>query len=111
MDFDFDYDHYGVDYDYYYDGQNEVQYFNPVIKTENDIVMFDPDINVDYYPSPLMAHAWWNNDDVGYVVNSLYHTPSKVAWVGDFTDSEETKEITDTDDIYELAFGKMKNLK
>lgn len=104
MDFDFDYDHYGVDYDYYYDGQNEVQYFNPVIKTENDIVMFDPDINVDYYPSPLMAHAWWNSDDVGYVVNSLYHTPSKVAWVGDFTDSEETKEITDTDDIYELAF-------
>ena len=49
MDFDFDYDHYGVDYDYYYDGQNEVQYFNPVIKTVNDIVMFDPDINVDYF--------------------------------------------------------------
>ena len=54
--------------------------------------------------STISVLSGWNNDDVGYVVNSLYHTPSKIAWVGDFTDSEETKEITDTDDIYELAF-------
>lgn len=53
----------------------------------------------------LMEHSWLENDFVNGVLEAIWDSPSKVAWVGDYADSDDDFDGHYTKDVYETVWG------
>ena len=63
------------------------QYYTPMIEDENGKrTIFSKQIvgSKDYTGNKLMEHSWWGNPFVNTICTTLYETPHKVAWIGDY---------------------------
>lgn len=57
----------------------------------------------------LMEHSWLENDFVNGVLEAIWDNPSKVAWVGDYADSDEDFDGHYTEDVYETVWRDERN--
>lgn len=54
----------------------------------------------------LMEHSWLRNDYVGQIARLIYKKPSKVAWVGDYSDDFESNEgFPRAKELHDLIWG------
>lgn len=67
------------------------QYYRPVLRTENEIKVYDS-WDADN-GSKLTEHSYIGNRFTESIVKELVNNPHHVAWVGDYADEEEDKEI------------------
>ena len=66
------------------------QYYKPLLEAENgDRIVIDNYLDGNYYVAKLMEHSWFQNDFVLAVASLLYGTKKKLAWVGDYADSDK----------------------
>ena len=66
------------------------QYYKPLLEAENgDRIVIDNYLDGNYYVAKLMEHSWFLNDFVLSVASLLYGTKKKLAWVGDYADSDK----------------------
>ena len=64
------------------------QYYYPTIIRRDGTV--DQYLACDYDNGlKLMEHSYIGNNFVDGILNTLYHNPGKLAWLGDYTDSED----------------------
>lgn len=49
--------------------------------------------NGDYNGPKLMEHSWWYNGFAKALSEKLVNNPTKVAWVGDFAEDDECKDV------------------
>ena len=78
------------------------QYYNIIIKKEGEakVHAYDRTIDGEYTMAKLMEHSWYLNNMVNAVCEKLYHSPSHIAWVGDYYNDDES-EIK----LWKLAYG------
>lgn len=57
----------------------------------------------------LMEHSWLENDFVNGVLESIWDSPSRVAWVGDYADSDDDFDDRYTEDVYETVWADKRN--
>lgn len=69
------------------------QYYMAYVNHQNSKIVFDPFCYCE--GSKLMEHSYVNNYFVSKVLAVLRNTPSRVAWVGDYSDDICPKEIYD----------------
>lgn len=46
----------------------------------------------DYNGLKLMEHSWWRNDFCTRLASTLLNKPTRLAWVGDYSEEEDWKE-------------------
>lgn len=56
----------------------------------------------------LMEHSWIGNDFVNGVLEAIWDSPSRVAWVGDYADDESDFHERYTKQVYEAVWGEDK---
>ena len=69
------------------------QYFRPVLSKNGKVTVFNRDVNNEYTMAKLTEHSWWLNPMVNYVAKQLYCERGRLAWVGDYAEDSELKEL------------------
>ena len=65
------------------------QYYNAVIETNENKEVFYHQVDGEYMMAKLMEHSYWSNPFVLAVASKLWRTQGRIAWVGDYADSED----------------------
>ena len=70
------------------------QYWRPVIqaKEQETAVGINNYLDGDYVMAKLTEQAWFDNNFVNAVVQNIFRNPSKIAWIGDYSDNMEGEE-------------------
>lgn len=63
------------------------QYYRAVILEDGKRNVYDP-MSMDN-GWKLMEHSWWLNDFCAAIAEKLFQEPRRLAWVGDYAESEE----------------------
>ena len=79
------------------------QYYNVVIKNKNTITAYNREVDGEYTMAKLTEHSWWYNPFVSSITKLLYKNPCKVAWIGDYSETECAEEINPI--LFEFAWG------
>lgn len=65
------------------------QYYIAIIKRKDGIKKYSPSDYDNGYK--LMEHSYQKNEFVNAVVNELFNSPARLAWVGDYANPEDYK--------------------
>lgn len=79
------------------------QHYNVVIKNKNTIIAYNREVDGKYTMAKLTEHSWWYNPFVSSITKLLYKNPCKVAWIGDYSETECAEEINPI--LFEFAWG------
>lgn len=55
--------------------------------------VYDRSVDGNYTMAKLMEHSWWNNSFCRAISETLVDNPRKIAWVGDYAEEDECKEL------------------
>ena len=69
------------------------QYFRPVLMKNGRTTIYNRNINKKYQFAKLTEHSWWLNPICNYVAKQLYCERGRLAWVGDYAEDSELKEL------------------
>jgi len=74
------------------------QYYNILTKRDNKYTLYSRSYRLtngstEYQCAKLTEHSWINNTTMSCVSNLILRKPTKVAWVGDYSDQYEEDEI------------------
>lgn len=69
------------------------QYFRPVLMKNGRTTVFNRYINKKYQCAKLTEHSWWHNPLCNYIAKQLYCERGRLAWVGDYAEDNELKEL------------------
>ena len=69
------------------------QYYRPVLSKNGKITVYNRYINKDYTMAKLTEHSWWGNYLCDYISKQLYCERGRLAWVGDYAEDYELKEL------------------
>jgi hypothetical protein len=93
------------------------QYYYVVLGRNGVETSYDRSVDGEYTMAKLTEHSWWGNSFVSSINKLLYKTPTRVAWIGDYSDSYFGKWFNGKDPsiikhLYELVWadGAEKNL-
>lgn len=64
------------------------QYYRPMILDGSEIIIYNRETSEGLVFAKLMEHAWLKNEAVGKVFGYIYHHPCRIAWVGDYTETD-----------------------
>jgi len=79
------------------------QYFNvATMDSDGKVTSYNRRVNGEYTMAKLTEHSWWYNEFVGTMTKKLHRKPTRIAWVGDYSEGEE---IVKENHLYELAFS------
>lgn len=85
------------------------QYYDILIKQGSMWKHYDRSVNGEYVLAKLMEHSWWLNETVGAVCKKLYGNPSKIVWVGDYSDAGDLVNGMSESDLvkfHRMCYGK-----
>lgn len=71
------------------------QYYRPIMQKvdSNKVIVYNRNINGEYTMAKLMEHSYINNPLMNTICKMLYKTKQRVAWVGDYAEDDELKEL------------------
>ncbi len=65
------------------------QYYMVLTEDKNGKrTVYDRTLNGRYTMAKLMEHSWWENPFVNTICHKIFKKPMKVAWVGDYSDTD-----------------------
>ena len=67
------------------------QYFMPILGDTHGLncKVFDRSVDGEYTFAKLMEHSWWQNPFCNSFAERLYKNPSRVCWVGDYSNDDD----------------------
>lgn len=65
------------------------QYYNAVIEINGNKNIFYHQVDGEYMLAKLMEHSYWSNPFVLAVASKLWRTKGKLAWVGDYAETND----------------------
>lgn len=86
------------------------QYYHPVINYYGDVCYSNRSVRGGgYMMAKLTEHSYFGNDLMDSIANILYNYETKLAWVGDYADSEEVDKITNGEVSFIDCWGGVDN--
>lgn len=64
------------------------QYYNAVIETDDKEVFYHQ-VDGEYMMAKLLEHSYWGNPFVLAVASKLWRTKGRLAWVGDYAETDD----------------------
>lgn len=75
------------------------QYWRAAIGNDKVQAGIDGYVDNEYVMAKLTEHGWWDNQYANNVAYMIYNAPQRVAWIGDYADSEEFYNTTPNGEI------------
>lgn len=85
------------------------QYYNILTNRNNNYKVYDRSIKLnekdkpEYMMAKLTEHSWIGNSTMKSLSNEIYKKPTKVAWVGDYSDETTEENLTNENLTLEKA--------
>lgn len=71
------------------------QYFHAVLERQGkeNYSVFQPIVNDEWQGLKLTEHSWIRNDFMSVIAKKIYKKPTRVIWVGDYSENEELQAL------------------
>ena len=71
------------------------QYYHAVLERQGkeNYSVFQPIVNDEWQGLKLTEHSWMGNDFMSIIAKKIYKKPTRVIWVGDYSEDEELQAL------------------
>lgn len=79
------------------------QYYRVILTNERgNHRVYNREVNGEYMLAKLTEHSWWCNQFVSSICAKIYKNPTKVVWVGDYSDNGDLVNIKNRQEMKKL---------
>ena len=65
------------------------QYYRPVVELDDEITVYNRDVDEEYTMAKLTEHSWIGNHLMSAISEKFYMTKGRLLWCGDYAEDDE----------------------
>lgn len=69
------------------------QYYRPVLEQDDEIVIYNRDVDKEYTMAKLTEHSWLENPLMNAISEKLYMNKGRLLWCGDYAEDYEIEKV------------------